>query len=274
MPNSNSESIYLMISTTALILLLAGFIVTILYLYKQKQFAYQRNIEEINICHEKDMLQSQLEIQEQTLLDVSRDIHDNIALGLTLSKLHLNTLNYPKPVQFQDKIDISINLIGEAIHNLSNISKSLNSDIIRKYGLLKAIDNEISNLSKTSLFNIEQEIIGAPVFLEFKKELVIFRVIQESFNNILKHAEAKNISIVLNYGKGHLLLTVTDDGKGFSLGQSNQDKSGPGGSGLNNMQQRARTINGDCTIVSKIGGGTMVTVHIPLSETPKNNNHG
>src|SRR5690348_540927 len=123
MSDQEISIIQLIIATTVLILLLAGFIITILYLYQMKQFAFQKNIEEIKSSHEKNILQTQIDVREQTLLNISRDIHDNIALGLTLSKLHLNTLNYPGPIQVQDKIDLSVNLIGEVIQKLGNISK-------------------------------------------------------------------------------------------------------------------------------------------------------
>jgi two-component system NarL family sensor kinase len=264
MSDQNISVIELVIATTALILLLAGFIITILYLYQKKQLLFQKDIEEIKLDHEKNILQTQLEIQEQTLQYVSRDIHDNIALGLTLSKLHLNTLNYPEPAPYQDKINLSINLIGDAIQSLSNISKSLNADIIKTFGLLKAVENEIVNIEKTGLFKIEYLVTGTPVFLDSKIELVIFRIIQESLNNIIKHSRAENVRIMLNYDISHLILSVTDDGIGFLFNKAHELKKCPGGAGLNNIQQRAKMIDSECRIVSKTSEGTMIVITTPL----------
>nr|MBA4166471.1 hypothetical protein [Chitinophagaceae bacterium] len=198
----------------------------------------------------------------------------NITLGLTLSKLHLNTLNYPNPTPFQEKINLSVDLISEAIRNLSNISKSLNADIIKKYGLLKSIENEIGNLEKTGKFKIDYEITGAPIFLEAKTELVIFRILQESFNNIIKHSNATGIAIALYYCPSHLSMSITDNGKGFSFNQANQVKKYWGGSGLNNIQQRAVTIESECKIVSKMGEGTMIRIIVPLPQITENDNNG
>lgn len=262
MPTSNTEAIIFIIATTSLILLLAVFIITILYLYQKKQLSFQKNLEAIKLNHEKNILQTQLEIQEQTLQDVSRDIHDNISLSLTLCKLHLNTLNYPRPVPFQEKIDLSVSLITEAIHNLRNISKSLNADIIKHNGLLKAVENEIGKLSKTGLFQIQYEIKGNPVFMECQKELVLFRIIQESFNNIIKHAHAGKINLILNYSLHKLDMCIQDNGIGF-LVCDNQEKMLKLTSGLNNIRQRAIMIESECEIRSEPGKGTTIEISVP-----------
>ncbi len=271
MPDQNIHLIRLIITTTAIILLLAGFIITLLYLYQEKQLDQQKDMEEIKSVHEKQILQTQLEIQEQTLQEVSRDIHDNIALGLTLSKLNLNTLNYQDGSRFQDKIELSVNLIGEAIRNLNNISKSLNADLLKQYGLHNAIENEIGNLEKTGKFRIEYNITGAPVFLESKTELVIFRILQEALNNIIKHSYATRIAVILDYDATRLDMSITDNGRGFSFNEINSAARRSAGSGLNNIQQRARTIGSECRIVSKVGEGTMIRIITPLSADEEKN---
>lgn len=272
MPNSIEESVTLMLATTALILLLAGFIINILYLYQKKQLSFQKNITEINLDHEKILLQRQVEIQEQTLLDVSRDIHDNISLGLTLSKLHLNTLNYMEPESFPEKIQLSIHFITEAIYNLKNIALSLNADIIVKLGFIKAVENEFNNFDNTGLFKIKYEINGDVITLEAKKELAIFRIIQESLNNILKHSEAKNIFVNIEYTDTMLCLFIHDDGIGFTV-EEGAKKKDSGGSGLTNIKERIRMIDGNCEILSAAGKGTSISISVPISNS-KNDTHG
>ncbi|HTF30250.1 MAG TPA: hypothetical protein VK625_15470, partial [Flavitalea sp.] len=108
MPNQDHDLIIFVLSTIALILLLLGVIVTILYFYQLKQSAYQQELKEINMNYDKSLLHIQLEIQEQTFQEVSKEIHDNISLGLTLSKLHLNTLHTPDQAEFEEKIEVSV----------------------------------------------------------------------------------------------------------------------------------------------------------------------
>lgn len=252
------------IANTGLILLLSGFIITILLLYQKKQFLFQKNMEDIRLSYEKDLLEAQLEIQEQTFMDVSRDIHDNISLSLTLSKLYLNTLNYKDLAALQDKISISVTLIGEAIHNLSNISKSLNADIIKHYGLLKALENEINALRKTGLYEIQYQVSGAPVFMDCKKELILFRIVQEAFNNIIKHARAKKISLLLHYCASQLELQVADDGIGFSMDEVQKRKKIRPTAGLNNIRQRTKILNGECLIKGNDNAGATIKISIPI----------
>src|SRR5215831_878551 len=115
---------------TILILLMAGFIVTILYLYRKKQLGYNKAIEEMKLDYQKNILHTQLEMQEQTLQHISREIHDNITLSLTLAKLNLNTLDWEHPNKTRNQIDSALQQISKAIAQLSNISKGMNTELI------------------------------------------------------------------------------------------------------------------------------------------------
>src|ERR1700737_2973926 len=104
METNNSEIIIFLLITSAIILFLGGFIVTLIYLYQKKQLAYQQNLENMKLDHEKNLLKAQVEMQENTFENISREIHDNINLSLTLAKLNLNTISW-------DKKDKSVALI-------------------------------------------------------------------------------------------------------------------------------------------------------------------
>src|SRR5688572_10589824 len=109
-----------LITITFLILLLSLFILTILYLYRKKQIDYQQNIQKIQSTFEKNLLTIQLEIQEQTLENIAKDIHDNISLSLTLAKLHLLTLDFDDLSRAKKMLDSSIDLITKAIIDLTD----------------------------------------------------------------------------------------------------------------------------------------------------------
>ncbi len=140
------DIVVFLIATTILILLLAGLIITLIYLYQKKQLAYQHNMETLKLDHEKTLMSAQLEIQEDTFQHISREIHDNINLSLTLAKLHLNTLNWNEKEKMACQINSSIELISQSITNLSDISKSLNSDIINSQGLITAVKKEVQKI--------------------------------------------------------------------------------------------------------------------------------
>ena len=262
MRNTEPQTIIVFIvACILLILLLSSFITFIVYKYQQKQNAYFKNLEELKVSHENEMLQSKLEIQEQTFANISREIHDNIGQKLTLAKLHLNTLNLANP-NIVSQIKNSISIIGEAINDLSDISRSMSSEIILNNGFIKALEFEVNQLNKPGLYKIKLIVTGESIFLEANKELILFRITQEALNNIVKHAEATEITIKLHYKIDTLELEINDNGRGFS-------NKGKNNNGLINMDKRAKMIGGKCDIESSIGNGASIKIKIPLYENDK-----
>src|SRR4030095_10111024 len=102
-----NEVIFMISVITCLILLLLGFIITVLLLYQKKQIAYNNNLSQIKSEYEKNLLATQLEIQENTLKNISREIHDNIGLSLTMAKLNLNTIELSHYKDTNTKINSS-----------------------------------------------------------------------------------------------------------------------------------------------------------------------
>jgi two-component system, NarL family, sensor kinase len=252
-------NIFQIIFGTALIILLfTCFIVSILYFYQKKHFLFHKQIADLKLSFEKDLLQSRLEIQEQTFQHISREIHDNMGGNLSLSKLHLTSLNYPGSVSNEEKINSSIQIIGNVIQNLRDISKSLNSDLIKESGLFCAIENELSIIRKTGLYKIYFEVYGEPFDLSPDKALIVFRIIQEGFNNIIKHAKSTSIRLDMIFDTGTLDIDITDNGAGFIQDEKHM------GSGLRNIRQRTKMLEGECEIISSIGNGTTLKISIPF----------
>ncbi|HLG38661.1 MAG TPA: ATP-binding protein, partial [Chitinophagaceae bacterium] len=113
-------------------------------------------------------------------------------------------------------------------------------------------------------FNIQFEVTGSPVFMDAQKELFIFRIIQEAFNNILKHSQASIVKMQLHYNNDHLEIAVTDNGVGFIRNSLQNETAIQTGAGLRNMQKRANLLNGYCNIESNLGAGTTVKLKIPF----------
>lgn len=257
----NDILIFLLISTV-IILLLTALIITLIFLYQKKQLAYRQNLETLNLDHEKSLMAAQLEIQEDTFQHISREIHDNINLSLTLAKLNLNTLNWNEKEKTTTQLNSSIELISQSISNLSDISKSLNSDIISSQGLTTAIENEMHRIQGTGLFAIDLHITGDPVYMDMQKELIIFRIIQEAFNNIIKHAKATITGLTLHYDAAGLHITIRDDGIGFTL-SNNTAPGKTGKAGLKNMETRSKMIGGKMKLESRLDKGTVLSFNFP-----------
>jgi signal transduction histidine kinase len=263
MQAGKSDIIIFLLITTVVILLLTGLIISLIYLYQKKQLAYKQTLAVLKLDHEKSLMAAQLEIQEDTFQHISREIHDNISLSLTLAKLNLNTLNWDEKEKSTAQINSSIELISRCITNLSDISKSLNSDIIGSQGLITATENEIIRIREIGLFTIDMHTSGDPVYMDTQKELIIFRILQEAFNNIIRHAKATHAELTLHYASAELHITIQDNGVGFLL--SDEKIAGKNGkAGLKNMETRAKTIGGSLELESVIDKGTLISFNFPF----------
>jgi signal transduction histidine kinase len=249
-----------MVIVTAVIFCLIAFIITVLFYYRKKQIEFENNIETLRLDHEKEIMKSQLEIQEETFKHISREIHDNINLSLTLAKLHLNTYVLNEEGQISSKIISSIELISNSISELRNISKGLDSDVISQQGLIKAVELEVHRLNQLGIFQIEFLVNGSSVFFDAKKDLVVFRIIQEALNNILKHANANSIMVTLDYSDSELTVSINDNGQGFDANRILENRE----AGLKNMKHRTKTLNGKMELKSVLGQGTEINLKIPL----------
>jgi two-component system, NarL family, sensor kinase len=264
MYDQSTQGIIIFIAGTSFILLLLiCFIVSIVYKYQQKQNAYFKDIETLKTSHENTLLQSQLEIQEQIFQNISREIHDNIGQKLTLAKLYLNSFDFGNTQKARLQVSDSVNIIGEAINDLSDLSHSMSSEIILNNGLIKALEFEAAQLKKSGIYKISFSATGNPVFMDTDTELVLFRIVQEILNNIVKHADAVIIDINLHYTATLLSVQINDDGKGFNTAETKP------GTGLQNIKKRAAMLKGNLTISSTANIGTQIKIEIPLYENKK-----
>jgi signal transduction histidine kinase len=240
-----------------LILAMAIFISVIIYRYQQRQNIYFKDMEALKSSHENTLLQSQLEMQEDTFQTISREIHDNIGQKLTLAKLYLNTLDFHDIPKLRLQINDSVDIIGGCITELTDLSRSLSSEIIVNNGLINALEYETTQLSKSGLYLINYSVTGNPVFVDTNTGLVVFRVVQEALNNIVKHAAATVIDINLHYADNLLIVQINDNGRGFNIAETRH------GTGLLNIKKRAMLLKGNVTISSSIGSGTKLEIEIP-----------
>ena len=262
MQTQRNTMIAIIVIITLFILLLIVFIVVMQLNYQRRHLKYQKGLESLKADFDKTLLTAQLEIQEQTFQSISREIHDDVGLSLTLAKLQLNTINWNNIAKTQEQVNHSIEVISQAMEGLRYISRTLHTDFISEQGLINALDQEVNKIKKTERFSVKYGVTGTPVYLDTKKELVVFRMIQESLNNSIKHSEAKEICLFLHYSSTGLKVEISDNGKGFL--QEKKKLNTNNGTGLTNLSKRAGLIDGTCSIASQPGCGTVVRIDIPL----------
>jgi two-component system NarL family sensor kinase len=250
------------------ICILVGFISLILLFHQRKQQAYQRGLELIKVQYEREALRSQLEVQEQTLEQISRDLHDNIGHYVTLAKLYLNTIGEDVGEKGAQKVQHAVDLLTKSLDDMRDLSRSLSLDLIHTEGLPIAIAKQIEKLENASHYRISFQIYGNYQYLEEQKEIILFRILQEAISNIVRHAKANSITITLECSPLSVVLVIQDDGLGFKVDdQSEKDKARKHIGGLNNMRARAQLINAIFVVESELAQGTRVRISIPFDNT-------
>ena len=253
--------IFITIFTTLSFLLIIYSFYYFLKLYYKKNQQFLLELEDINLKHKQEILTTQIEIQEQTFENISREIHDNIGQKLSLAKLHMNTLKSENDLDSNEKFIAVFSLITAVIIDLGDISRSMSADFIQNNGLVKAVEFEVKQLKKLNKYDIQFIESGDSVFLENQKELIIFRVLQEALNNIIKHSNCTIIKIWLTFEQCHLELCINDNGNGFNVEQKLKQ-----GNGLGNMKKRSENIHAAFKMESKPDFGTTITIKIPYDE--------
>lgn len=211
---------------------------------------------------EQDALNIQISTQEETFQKISAEIHDNISLTLSLSRLYLNDIDPFDTNEVTSKINLSVSLIRKAIEDLNHLSKSLSSDAVEKFGLVKALEEQVNDIRRAGLFCINYNVQGIPRRLPAADEITLFRIVQESLNNIIRHAFANTVHIEVEFGEEDVALSIRDDGAGFNIANEFQKC----GSGLGNMRKRARLLNGKLSIHSSQFKGTHINITVPLTD--------
>jgi signal transduction histidine kinase len=241
----------IILSSLFFVLLIVILIVAAMSYYREKRTRY----EEVNRLNNA-LLQSQLEIQEQTFRTISEEIHDNIGQVLTMAKLNLDTVDIELKQKASEKIMDAGLLVGKAIKDLRHLSKTLNTETINAIGLIKSIELELLQFQRNGV-HVQLDIGGQVAKLDAQKELILFRIVQESLNNIVKHAGATFIRVKAIFTESKFELIISDNGCGFD--QTMEDAMG---SGLRNMKSRAALIGANLSIVSCNENGTEVNLQL------------
>ena len=264
MPTEELRIIMVVLFSSMIVLGLAITILTLIANHKKRIFKSKKEIETIKFDFEKKLLLTELEIQETTFQKISSEIHDNISLGLTLAKLKINNIIEKKELN-TDKLVLAVDLISKSLVDLNDISKSMDGNQLLEYGLINAIESEINVIRQTGIYDVDFDILGEPIFLDQKIELVVLRIIQEACNNIIEHARANNIRVELYFEATHIKLKIVDNGIGFDPSKVQEKKQIRKMAGLKNIYSRAEIVGGKVEIFSKPERGTAFLIHIPIN---------
>ncbi len=254
------QAVQIVIIVSSLILIIISVLFVLLFsFFQKKKLEYILREREQKEKFEHALAKSKIEIRETALKNVAWELHDNVGQLLSLARLELNLIKANPGSCGKEKIEEISLLIKDSLDEIRSLSKSYNSDVIEAIGLVKALKNEIDRFNKLNFLHAELKVTGEEVDLPQSETIILFRVIQEAFTNIIKHASAKNLKVQLDYQAERLAVIIQDDGRGFDMEKVSY------GSGLINMQSRASLLRAEFRIASD-NNGTQINIFLPYKK--------
>ncbi len=222
---------------------------------------------------EEKALSSFIEGETRERRRLAHDLHDGLGQLLAASNMNLDAIKdkiRSLDSKSQELFDNGINYLKQAMSETRNISHNLMPRVVEDNGLKTSIQNLVDSFGKSTdlIFNFYDN-IGDERFSQ-KIELNIYRIVQECFNNIVKHAEATKVSIQLIRDRTDLILTIEDNGKGFDVSRPDYNP----GIGLTGIKTRTFIMGGILDLETNVERGTMMTICVPVSGTQTKEDNG
>lgn len=207
----------------------------------------QRQRSELNVM---------VKTQEMERRRFAQDLHDGLGANLSAIKLVLGLIDQPEARPFKEKSEAMLN---ESLDDLRRLIHAMSPRSLERLGLVKAIEEMGIVLQQTSAITVEITTENIPDKLPQEHQINLFRIVQELFQNALKHAHATHITLSIRRLPRAIQLHYADNGKGFNPVQTTSN-----GNGLSNLQTRTQLLNGTFSIDSAPGQGTQVRVEVPF----------
>jgi signal transduction histidine kinase len=208
-------------------------------------------------------IEAMVATQEQERKRISRDLHDDVGTKLSALNLYLSSLNEKATAINNDAIrslaQSSKQFIKEAMHDVRQLLFNLSPTVLEEFGYIAAVEGLVNKINETKQIHFELVVSSINFRLKKDYELALYRITQELINNVLKHAEAKNVLLQIGQRDEKIILMMEDNGKGFDV-RAHKD-----GYGLNNLDARTKLMQGTMTIDSQLCKGTSVLIEIPYS---------
>lgn len=255
----------IVIITFLILVALVTAILVYIYQYRRRVKTHQQQMKIVKQIHEKELIKAQYEMQVQTMQDIGREIHDNIGQKLTLASLYTHQLEFDAAnSEIQNRINQIGSILTDSLSELRSLSKSLTNPTIEEKSLETLLEEEMKKLSETGLFKIEAKISTGFVCSNLVKS-ILYRMVQEFFQNSIKHAQASVLTLNLNHNDAGPQLFLADNGKGFDTEKVNTDR----GIGLVNIKKRAALIEATMELKSVLDQGTSLLLFVPKDKLCK-----
>ena len=245
---------------SALAVLLFGIIMSYLILKQRKLHAKSQLQEEIN--KQQDLAaRAVLDAEERERRRIAGDLHDGVGQMLSAALMNLNGLFQRIKLENENKnlANQSLALVNDCYDEMRSISHQMMPNALIKAGLASAVKEFLNKINK-DILQINLETVGLQNRLDEQTETVLYRVIQETVNNVIKHAEANKLNITIVKDEEGVTASVEDNGKGFDKSKMNLKD----GIGIANIYSRVEFLKGTIDYDTAPGRGTLVVIYLPF----------
>ena len=254
------EVTMIIIIATLVVILFVVVVIVIFTTFQKKKvmLLYKQRVTKQHF--EEEIIRSQLETQEQTLQNISWELHDNVGQLLSVAKMQLNILQPNLPDQQKKLIDETGDIISKSLEEIRSLSKLLNPEVIKNIGLEEALQLEIDRFNRLNFIHATFTSKGNPIIIDQKDEIILFRILQEFLSNSVKHSKTSKLDVCISYHPSHLIIKAQDFGIGFNKETVRKN------SGLINMKSRAKLIHTKFSLKTEKDKGVLLTLTYPLTK--------
>jgi signal transduction histidine kinase len=230
-------------------------------LSKQQDELQQQRIRELEKDKQLVAVDAMLQGQEEERSRLAKDLHDGLGgllsgVKFSLSNMKDNLIITPDNMTVFER---SLDMIDTAIKELRRVAHNMMPELLTKFGLDEALKEYCHTVNSTKFLSVKYQSVGMDTRIEKSSEIIIYRIIQELLNNIMKHSAATEAMVQLIKDNNRLSIIVEDNGKGF-----NTDFKNNTGAGLTSIQSRVDYLKGQLDIHSEEGKGTLVNIEFNL----------
>ncbi|MEZ5425512.1 MAG: two-component regulator propeller domain-containing protein [Pyrinomonadaceae bacterium] len=196
---------------------------------------------------------------------IAAELHDSVGQSLAMIKNRVvQSSESIADKKTKQQLDLITEQTTQTIGEVREISYNLRPYLLENLGLTRAVKSLLNKVAETGQIKIQTELDDVDDLFDAEAEMSIYRIIQENLTNILKHAEANEVQVLLKKSERNLTILISDDGKGFDINAVNNKDFEKGGFGLLGISERVKMLGGTQEIESDIGEGTNVLIKIPL----------
>jgi signal transduction histidine kinase len=243
---------------TIITLVVSVFVVSFVIVHRKRRNQFIREKENMNRDLEKQLLQSRIEVQEQTFQQIGKELHDNVGQLLSTSRMLIGLTE--RELQNPPDTLLTANAtLGQAINELRSLAKSLDKEWLERFSFSENMQTMIERINAGKSIAAEY-VQRAELPLRSDEQIILFRIVQEAMQNAVKHAAPTHMRIAVEEQDNGYRITVSDNGKGFNVNTVAKSM------GLANMQHRVELLMGTMFINSIEGTGTTIAIQLPVKQ--------